>query len=288
MHIPHANAYPIAGRVKDFHPAGYPADEPMVPHGMAVSLTAPETFRFTFDASPERHRRAAQLLAPGADEPNDPAAFLPAVLTELMRDIGIPAGIGAVGYDRGRHPRPRRRHDEAAAAAGHRPQAGHRGRRRRRLPPLDRPVVTRDLRPATDGDLLAALRGAGLTDVDGSGLARALYSSDASLYRVLPRAVVRPRHADEIVATLEVCRSLGVPLTARGAGTSIAGNAVGPGVVLDTSRHLNRVLVDRRGGIAPRSSSRASSRPRCRPRPSRTACGSAPTRARTTAARSAG
>ena len=39
-----------------------------------------------------------------------------------------------------------------------------------------------------------------------------------------------------------MCRSLGVPLTARGAGTSIAGNAVGPGVVLDTSRHLNRVL----------------------------------------------
>ncbi len=93
-----------------------------------------------------------------------------------------------------------------------------------------------------DDDLLAALRGAGVSDVDGSGLARALYSSDASLYRVLPRAVVRPRHADEIVATLEVCRSLGVPLTVRGAGTSIAGNAVGAGVVLDTSRHLNRVL----------------------------------------------
>jgi alcohol dehydrogenase class IV len=101
VHIPHANAYPIAGRVKDFHPAGYPADEPMVPHGMAVSLTAPEAFRFTFDASPERHRRAAQLLAPGADEPADPAAFLPTVLAELMRDIGIPAGIGAVGYDEG-------------------------------------------------------------------------------------------------------------------------------------------------------------------------------------------
>jgi FAD/FMN-containing dehydrogenase/Fe-S oxidoreductase len=94
-----------------------------------------------------------------------------------------------------------------------------------------------------DADLLAALTGAGLGDVDGSGLARALYSSDASLYRILPRVVVRPRHADEIVATLEVCRSLGVPLTARGAGTSIAGNAVGPGVVLDTSRHLNRVLA---------------------------------------------
>lgn len=60
-------------------------------------------------------------------------------------------------------------------------------------------------------ELVAALRRAGIADVDDSGLARALYSSDASLYRVLPRAVVRPRHVDEIVATLEVCRSLGVP-----------------------------------------------------------------------------
>ena len=95
--------------------------------------------------------------------------------------------------------------------------------------------------PPDDG-LLAALRGAGIAEVDDSGLARALYSSDASLYRVLPRAVVRPRHVDEIVAVLEVCRSLRVPLTMRGAGTSIAGNAVGPGVVIDTSRHLSRVL----------------------------------------------
>src|SRR5918998_919215 len=90
-------------------------------------------------------------------------------------------------------------------------------------------------------ELAAALRRAGIDDVDDSGLARALYSSDASLYRVHPRAVVRPRDVDEVLATLAVCRELGVPLTARGAGTSIAGNAVGAGVVLDTSRHLDRV-----------------------------------------------
>ncbi|MGZ4658881.1 MAG: hydroxyacid-oxoacid transhydrogenase [Blastococcus sp.] len=99
VHIPHANAYPIAGRVKDFHPKDYPADEPMIPHGMSVALTAPEAFRFTFDADPARHRAAARLLDPGADEPNDPAEYLPSVLTSLMRDIGIPDGIGAVGYD---------------------------------------------------------------------------------------------------------------------------------------------------------------------------------------------
>jgi FAD/FMN-containing dehydrogenase/Fe-S oxidoreductase len=93
----------------------------------------------------------------------------------------------------------------------------------------------------TGPELAAALRRAGIDDVDDSGLALALYSSDASLYRVHPRAVVRPRDVDEVLATLAVCRELGVPLTARGAGTSIAGNAVGTGVVLDTSRHLNRV-----------------------------------------------
>jgi hydroxyacid-oxoacid transhydrogenase len=98
VHIPHANAYPIAGMVKDFRPAGYPQDEPMVPHGMSVSLTAPEAFRFSFESAPERHLTAARLMAPDRDKLNDPKEQLPTVLTELMRDIGIPNGIGAVGY----------------------------------------------------------------------------------------------------------------------------------------------------------------------------------------------
>ncbi|MGZ5418098.1 MAG: hydroxyacid-oxoacid transhydrogenase [Nocardioides sp.] len=98
VHIPHANAYPVAGRVRDFHPEGYPADHAMVPHGMAVSLTAPAAFRFTFDADPGRHVRAAELLAPGAERPSDDRDFLPTVLADLMRDIGIPNGLAAVGY----------------------------------------------------------------------------------------------------------------------------------------------------------------------------------------------
>lgn len=102
VHIPHANSYPIAGRVKDFHPKDYPSHEPMVPHGMSVSLTAPEAFRFTFDADPERHLKAARLLAAGADKNYDSvpdAELLPTVLIDLMRDIDIPNGCGAVGYD---------------------------------------------------------------------------------------------------------------------------------------------------------------------------------------------
>ncbi len=98
VHIPHANAYPIAGRVKEYRPEGYPSAEPMVPHGMSVSLTAPEAFRFTFDANPARHLRAAALLAPGAPTTDDPAEQLPTALMLLMQDIGIPNGIAGVGY----------------------------------------------------------------------------------------------------------------------------------------------------------------------------------------------
>ncbi len=95
---------------------------------------------------------------------------------------------------------------------------------------------------AGSADLLAELRKRGVSDVDDSVLTRALYSSDASLYRVVPQAVVRPRAADELDAILDVAQSTGVPVTMRGAGTSIAGNAVGPGIVVDTLKHLNRVV----------------------------------------------
>jgi FAD/FMN-containing dehydrogenase/Fe-S oxidoreductase len=90
-------------------------------------------------------------------------------------------------------------------------------------------------------DLTVALRDAGLETHDDAGT-RAMYSSDASLYRIPPLAVVRPRTVEEVAAALGVAREAGVPLTSRGAGTSVAGNAVGRGVVLDFSRHLGRVL----------------------------------------------
>ncbi len=86
--------------------------------------------------------------------------------------------------------------------------------------------------PSVDVDsaqVVAALRSAGIAEVDDSALSRSLYASDASLYRVPPTAVVIPRDVDDLLTTLGVCRDLGVPLTVRGAGTSIAGNAIGPG-----------------------------------------------------------
>ena len=90
-------------------------------------------------------------------------------------------------------------------------------------------------------DVAAALRRAGLA-TDTATRRRAEYSSDAGNYRVVPEVVAFPRHVDEVLAAVEVCRSTGTPLTMRGAGTSIAGNAIGPGVVLDLSRHLDRVV----------------------------------------------
>lgn len=98
------------------------------------------------------------------------------------------------------------------------------------------------LKDEAPAELGVLLRKTGIRDVDDSTLTRALYSTDASLYRVVPEVVVRPRDVDEVLATRAVCADLGVPLTSRGAGTSIAGNAIGTGVVLDFSRHLNKVL----------------------------------------------
>jgi FAD/FMN-containing dehydrogenase/Fe-S oxidoreductase len=100
-------------------------------------------------------------------------------------------------------------------------------------------VTTIDVQP---GDLAARLRKAGLSGIDTTTRRRAEYSSDASNYRVVPLVVAFPRSADEMAAALAVSRDLGVPLVGRGAGTSIAGNALSAGLVLDTSRYLNRVL----------------------------------------------
>lgn len=90
--------------------------------------------------------------------------------------------------------------------------------------------------------LVSELQSRGVADARADATSRAVYSSDASLYRIQPAAVVFPRSIDEVLTTLEVCRERGIPFTSRGAGTSLAGNAIGPGVVIDFSRHLNRVL----------------------------------------------
>ncbi|GAB4589908.1 FAD-binding and (Fe-S)-binding domain-containing protein [Nocardia sp. IFM 10818] len=87
-----------------------------------------------------------------------------------------------------------------------------------------------------------ALRGRIAGEVDASPRRRAEYSSDASNYRVPPTAVVFPRDAADVAETLAFARAEGLAVTARGGGTSVAGNAIGPGLVLDFSRHMTAIL----------------------------------------------
>jgi hydroxyacid-oxoacid transhydrogenase len=95
VHVPHACAYPIAGLEHRHRPPGYPTDHPFVPHGLSVIVTAPAAFRFTYDADPVRHHRAASLLA---GEPVVGPDALPDVLRALMGDVGAPRGLRALGY----------------------------------------------------------------------------------------------------------------------------------------------------------------------------------------------
>ncbi|AVH58081.1 MULTISPECIES: FAD-binding and (Fe-S)-binding domain-containing protein [Streptomyces] len=90
--------------------------------------------------------------------------------------------------------------------------------------------------------LRAALEKAVCGEVAFDATARALTTMDASNYRRVPLGVVSPRDADDVAAALAVCRARGVPVVARGGGTSIAGQATGTGIVLDFTRHMNRIV----------------------------------------------
>jgi len=100
VHVPHAMAYAVAGRVRDYLPAGYPDGAPMVPHGFAVAVNAPAVFRATAHTDPARHIAAAVALGGDASDAGSIEAgdLLAATVADLMRDIGAPNGIGGVGY----------------------------------------------------------------------------------------------------------------------------------------------------------------------------------------------
>ena len=71
---------------------------------------------------------------------------------------------------------------------------------------------------------------------------RQLYSTDASIYQMEPLGVVIPRTVQDVVATVQTAAEMRVPITARGGGTSLSGQSIGPGVVLDCSKYLNSIL----------------------------------------------
>ena len=99
-HLPHGMSYAVAGLVKDYQPQGWPADHPMVPHGISVIVNSPAVFRKTGPACPERHWKAADAM--GADltdkKMEDGGEILADQIISMMRDTGIPNGLSGVGY----------------------------------------------------------------------------------------------------------------------------------------------------------------------------------------------
>lgn len=100
VHLCHGMSYPVSGMVRGYRAADYPDDHPLVPHGISVTLNAPAVFRFTGEACPERHLRAAELL--GAEvagcKPEEAGAVLSDRLVQLMQQLELPNGLAAIGY----------------------------------------------------------------------------------------------------------------------------------------------------------------------------------------------
>ncbi|MGH7134236.1 MAG: FAD-binding oxidoreductase, partial [Pirellulales bacterium] len=98
---------------------------------------------------------------------------------------------------------------------------------------------------ATDVDaagLAAELRSHVTGDVRFDAGSRALYSTDSAIFRRIPIGVVLPRNADDVAATLDLCRKYAAPVLPRGGGTSISGNSCNVAVVIDMSKYMNRIL----------------------------------------------
>jgi hydroxyacid-oxoacid transhydrogenase len=100
VHLAHGMSYPVSGMVSQYVPEGYPPGHPIVPHGMAVCLHAPAVFRFTAPANPQIHLYAAKLM--GWDvtkaKPEDAGEIMAQAIIDLMRKVGMPNGLKAVGF----------------------------------------------------------------------------------------------------------------------------------------------------------------------------------------------
>lgn len=98
--LPHGMSYPIAGLVRDYKPEGYLVDHAMIPHGMAVMLTAPAAFRFMGPANPEMFLNAARVIGVDVKDagPEDGGEMVALAVVDIMKRLGMPNGLRAVGY----------------------------------------------------------------------------------------------------------------------------------------------------------------------------------------------
>lgn len=95
---------------------------------------------------------------------------------------------------------------------------------------------------ALQRDLEAAISKERSGEVRFDTVSRALYSTDASVYQIEPLGVVIPKSAEAVARAIQIAAKHGLPITPRGGGTSQAGQSIGAGIVLDTSKHLNRII----------------------------------------------
>ena len=100
VHLPHGMSYPVSGMARSYRPEGYPSDHPIIPHGMAVILTAPAVFRFTGTANPGRHLEAARLMGVDTSQisKDDAGDALANAIISLMRITAMPSGLAEVGF----------------------------------------------------------------------------------------------------------------------------------------------------------------------------------------------
>jgi len=100
VHLAHGMSYPVSGMVRNYVPEGYPPGHPIVPHGMAVCLNAPAVFRFTAPANPPMHLYAAKLMGRDVSKarPEEAGEILAGAIIDLMRKVGMPNGLAAVGF----------------------------------------------------------------------------------------------------------------------------------------------------------------------------------------------
>src|SRR6185369_16187559 len=111
-------------------------------------------------------------------------------------------------------------------------------------------ALRRDRGDHREGPLARALRRELDGEVRFDAGTRALYATDASNYRQVPIGVVVPRTVDAVIAAVALCREHGAPIAMRGGGTSLAGQTCNEAVVIDCSRYLTRVIIDRDAAVA--------------------------------------
>tara|TARA_Y100000588_G_scaffold228165_1_gene241878 strand:+ start:4083 stop:5366 length:1284 start_codon:yes stop_codon:yes gene_type:complete len=100
VHLPHGMSYPVSSLVKKYRPNGYPQENAIVPHGMAVILNAPAVFRYTAHSNPERHIHAAKLLGADVSDvvPGEAGDVLSDRIIHILKEINVPNGLSELGY----------------------------------------------------------------------------------------------------------------------------------------------------------------------------------------------